>query len=198
MRLLSKTSKWLDYAESDFYSFRRIAVSVVSKDDASIVSRGAFSEWRSSGLGFNEEFSDAADAVSQQDYDLAQVVASRWSDQDHPLNSGNIVSFDRLENFHAPRQKSAQIWRLIDRFIERRFEEAGSILLLKAFPLEFEGRPIGDCPPFMQERFERRRAAMYRLYARTLGVRRVHGAFEQGGWMWRKLGCGDDATWGTW
>jgi len=69
--------------------------------------------------------------------------------------------------------------------ISKHYAEDFSVLLLKAFPLEYEWRaPIGS---EAAQTLERRRAAMIRHYRRVLRVEPLPGRPGEDGWMWRPL-----------
>ena len=58
-----------------------------------------------------------------------------------------------------------------------------SLIVLKAYPLEYEGSLPDDSP--MRPAFERRQAALMRLYRKTLGVAPMSGKYGDEGWMFR-------------
>ncbi len=62
-------------------------------------------------------------------------------------------------------------------------QEEYSILICKAFPIEYEGR----LPDWSKHRvaFERRRIAMVDYYSKALGVSLLPGFFGSEGWLWR-------------
>jgi hypothetical protein len=72
---------------------------------------------------------------------------------------------------------------LIARLLNREFRRRGSMIVLKAFPLEFEG--VG--PAASGKRVKRRTSALVRLYERRLGMTALPGKNGRAGWMWRAL-----------
>ncbi|MBB3559350.1 hypothetical protein FHX06_000647 [Rhizobium sp. BK512] len=131
----------------------------------------------------HQDFIEAADIATQQDYEMAEFVSEFWDEDDHPLEYGNIVLFDRLM---VP-NPDHNIWPLLLKGIDRQFSKNMALLILKAFPLEFEGRTedqpgrnMADLPEF-----RRRQTAMKRHYQRILGVKNSAGEEDAKGWMWR-------------
>ena len=72
------------------------------------------------------------------------------------------IVFDRLRIEAASAAQSNAVWHLINRLIAHRFD--GEPIRLKPFPLEYAGHRLDN------ETFERRRAALTRLYAARLGA----------------------------
>ncbi len=76
------------------------------------------------------------------------------------------------------------IWGIANALISGEFSEQGVILLLKAFPLEYEGRVTNDELALSRSR---RQEAMYRYYRRKLGVTRLADVGPNAEWMWKRL-----------
>ncbi len=149
-----------------------------------IIAIALFHEWSLVGGYFpgHKHFIHETDAVTQQDYEMAEFVSSIWDEDDHPLEYGNIVLFDRLSIV----EPMPIIWPTLQAGIDRQFAENASVMVLKAFPLEFEGyivvEPGADVtdPPELA----RRRTAMKRLYRRQL---EMSGGTGDESWMWRVM-----------
>ncbi len=150
-----------------------------------LVSVAALREWALAepALVDNALFVDAADSLSQTDYEMAEFVASVWDDDDHPLEYGHIVHFDRLS---IPRPHP-WIWDALSSALTRQFAKRQSLLVVKAFPLEFEGRreDSSGTDNTHHPAFVKRQAAMRRHYMSKLGVRNMSG--DGSGWMWRTV-----------
>ena len=80
------------------------------------------------------------------------------------------------------------MWELICRLIVREFEHphrakdsGAAVIVLKAFPLEYEGTTTAE----NERAFEHRRLALMRLYSKRLGVTPLSGSAEADGWMYR-------------
>jgi hypothetical protein len=72
------------------------------------------------------------------------------------------VVFDRLRIEAGNAAESSAVWKLINRLIAHRFK--GEPIMLRPCPLEYASHPLDS------ETFERRRAALTRLYAVRLGA----------------------------
>jgi hypothetical protein len=121
----------------------------------------------------------AADGHSHESADLAQAILSFWS-VEGVFAYGLVVNFSRLwvDSRHARGSLwAAPLWALLSRRYGRRGHTQGSLLLLKPFPLEYEGRVTEP----QTTALNLRTAAMRRLYARTLQVQPL----PKGEWMWR-------------
>jgi hypothetical protein len=95
------------------------------------------------------------------------------------------VYFERL--WVEPAHARGNRWAVsMNSFLDARYGPEGacpaSVLLLRPFPLEYEGAfdPSGQEP---MVHFERRTSALRRLYARTLGTEGT----DPEGWMWRRI-----------
>jgi hypothetical protein len=123
--------------------------------------------------------------LSQEEYDASRVVSIYWSDGVSPFDYGTVVRFERL--VISRKTNSQAVWGLIAQVIAREFSRRGSLLLLKAFPLEFENRLTEASPAAAHSKFDARRRAMQRHYSQRLKVRSLPGEFGYDGWMWRPL-----------
>ncbi len=122
-----------------------------------------------------------------------RLDCSYWSDDTSPFLYGTVVRFERLviRSGHY----STQVWSLVSYLIDREFARRGSILMLKAFPLEYE-RQTTQAPRSVYKRLRRRKLAMERYYTYRLGTRSVPGPYGKDGWMWRPLRhCEPPARW---
>lgn len=111
------------------------------------------------------------------------VVCSAW-DINELMGLGPIIEF-RL-SWMAKRASNGRIWplaavSLIDRFYVRK----SAVLILKAFPLEYEG----EVPPrsLTAKWLGRRRVAMLRHYRRHLDVELLPAKLGKEGWMYRRF-----------
>src|SRR5271156_3780475 len=139
---------------------------------------GRFREWSGPPVGFLEEFFEEADGLSQADHDTADIILSVWGEDRSPFDYGTVVRFERLAIRATTR--SSEIWAIIARLIEKEFAIRGSMLILKAFPLEFEGNGAAKGLP-------KRTRAMVRYYQHRMRVQIVPGPYGVEGWMWRAL-----------
>lgn len=143
-----------------------------------------FREWDNCGglIGAGSNFVMSADALSHSDNECAEMLMDHWEEEFHPLESGEtLVIFERLV-IPAP---NPDIWSAISDTMEKAFGPRGGTMVLKAFPLEWEGEADGQ-PVENETSFDRRLAAMKKLYRRRLGMRDVPDNEE--GWMWKAIG----------
>jgi hypothetical protein len=136
---------------------------------------------------------NACDTVSQAAYDTAVAVFSSFSRAEEetgetPFHYGTVVVFERLRIESAGAQESDAVWTLIGE-IARRFRRNGrsraAFIILKAFPLEYEGTVNDTNRPA----FARRQRALMRLYVRRLGMKTLPGRVGKDGWQWLRMNC---------
>jgi hypothetical protein len=194
LRLHVWRANWPTARNRESYESRSISF-FIRDAKGRTVGAGYFEEWRFNyleGDAFGgpdlDDFVLAADLVSQSAYDLSEVVLKAWGTQEketgeNPFHYGNVVLFDRLRIDATSKLEQDTAWSLIDQMIERQFRQnrnRASIIVLKPFPLEYEG----GVDQGNQAAFERRTAAMVRLYANRLGARLLDG---KGNWMWIEI-----------
>ena len=120
------------------------------------------------------------DADSAGAMAVAEAVRSVW---DVTMLScyGPLLEFRLAWMLRSAARES--IWaKAAERLITAHSSFCFSALLLKAFPLEYEGR-VSEAPVA----FELRQRAMMRLYRRVLDVRPLPGWAGREGWMWRPM-----------
>lgn len=122
-------------------------------------------------LAMDDESSDAAR--------LGEVLVESWGDLFLEVAAyGSVLEFGGL--WLRREYAKGSWWVPIARDLIAEFEYA--ILVLRAFPLEYEARLGEDEGP--QDAFEARTRAMMRHYRRLLGVQPFPGAAGADGWMW--------------
>lgn len=148
-----------------------------------VVGTGLFREWKGPPFLSTDEIFYVLDDLSFEDARLADVIRKAWSTFEHPLNYGAVVEFRSIvvSNRQSGWAEAAQL--IMDRF----FVRDHSLLLLLAFPLEYENRLPAEDNRARRE-FGRRQSAMMRWYARKLGVGLMPGFLGKAGWMFRRLG----------
>lgn len=164
--------------------FKSRGIEIICRQGTEIWAIARFREWDTcEGYFFDgSNFVMSADAVSQADYECAEMIMDHWHDEDHPLESGEpLIIFDRL----VIAVSNADIWPALTAAMDKAFKRRGGTMVLKAFPLEWEGaadgRPVADEPMFA-----RRLAAMRKLYRQKLGMQDIPDNEE--GWMWKAVG----------
>lgn len=192
-------SRFERLVDFECYSVKQVTFTV-HVPESSASAQGGLTVWRNNprqGLPDYADFAYATDDNGGAGELIGMIVASGWYSTDqHPLDFGNIILFDRLTIKNARAVDTAAIWAEINRLITSSFGPA-SVLLLKAFPLEFEKALGGDGADasMRRTRFAHRRTAMMRHYRKALGVDDVKGHFENDGWMYRLLRCPVEPTW---
>lgn len=118
------------------------------------------------------------DAESNELNDIACTIAQAWDVDEFQYDvcdCGNPVVLTHVwvspAHPHTP-------WQTIVEDVVERITPKYSVLLLKAFPLEY-------CGEGTQKTFKRRHAAMKRHYSRRLGVSSIPGKIGDSGWMYR-------------
>lgn len=92
-------------------------------------------EWDTCAGYFSEcsNFVMSADAISQADYECAEMLMDHWADDSHLPESGeSLIIFDRLVIAVA----HPDIWPALTTAMDRAFKRYGGTMVLKAFPLE--------------------------------------------------------------
>jgi hypothetical protein len=127
----------------------------------------------------NEEFWSRMDADSALCEDMATVLCSAWDDV-----VADVVSCGPILDFRwawiNPKQARGDLFTATAPKIIDAVCPDHSILVMKAFPLEYAGR--ADENP---QAFVRRQQAMIRLYRRVFGVEPFPGPHGARGWLWR-------------
>lgn len=152
-----------------------------------ICAAAKFVEWKASPETEINDFVEEADGLSQADYDMALSVRQSWDWPIYPFDYGTLVRFERLaiDTIKDPQRLA---WPYIVRALDREFTKRAALMLLKAFPLEYESQVTDD----NREAFERRLAAMARLYRHRLGALPLPNRWGDKGWMWLPLRFDED------
>jgi hypothetical protein len=86
---------------------------------------------------------------------------------------------------HPDHAKGSVCAAAAEALIRRRYQGRFSVMVMKAFPSEYEGEVEEGSP--LERGFAARQKATERLHTRALGVRPLPGAYVADGWMWRPL-----------
>lgn len=129
----------------------------------------------------NEHFVYYMDADSQHEYELAVMLCRHWEDLDDITQYGDIVEVELAWMKRSYARRS--YWVEAVEFLLNRIRSTYALLVLKAFPLEYEGR-LGDGDQHSSS-FIKRQAAMRRHYTALLGVQPFPSRTGVEGWMWR-------------
>lgn len=152
------------------------------KSALGVCAAAKFVEWRGSPQGEIEEFVEEADALSQADYDMALSIGQTWDWTNFPFEYGTVVRFERLA-IDTAKDTQRLAWSYIGRALHREFSKRAALMLLKAFPLEYEGAVTDN----NRRAFQKRLAAMARLYQFRLGALTLPNRWGDEGWMWRPM-----------
>ena len=126
----------------------------------------------------SNEFLEGMDTDSQATYDLADVLCANWYEIGAISDFGDIVELKRAwmsARFSNRGRFAAAANALIGRLFKRR-----SLLILKAFPLEYEGNVTEG----NNDSFILRQRAMKRYYQKIFGVLPFPGTDGENGWMY--------------
>jgi hypothetical protein len=206
LRLLVAYDSWPASARREEYEHRNLKFEIKGSENQALA-MGTFVEWEfnyppenwvednsRAGVPLMNWFVGRADELSQSSYDAAELVYTFWPENhcENPFNFGNVVIFDRLEINAKTKAQSTAVWVLINRLISRQFFERrgkrnrAAIILIKPFPLEYEGKVTNE----NKHAFERRRAAMIRHYQARLGAKLLDdNSADRWIWMWIDTGC---------
>ncbi|MFB9265375.1 hypothetical protein ACFFWD_19825 [Bradyrhizobium erythrophlei] len=181
-----------------YYNFQHRHVFFVIERDSRRIAAGTLTVWRGvyddDGGGWDlEGFVHRGDMNSQTEYETAVAVARVWGTDDErnwwtdePFCYGDVCSFDRLVIDANAWADVEAAWQIIDALLKR-IRRSMAVMVLKAFPLEYEGKVTAENRPA----FERRQRALVRLYRRRIGFEPVpHKSLADEGWMMRLFNGG--------
>lgn len=169
---------------SEDHEFKIRDIEIICRRGKEIRAIARLREWDTCNGYFpgGPEFVTSADGCSQADYECSEMLMDHWGEDDHPLESGEpLIIFDRLV-IAGPHHG---IWPALTGAIDKAFKRRGGTMVLKAFPLEWEGAADGR-PVAAEPMFARRLAAMKKLYGRKLRMQDIPHNDE--GWMWKAIG----------
>jgi hypothetical protein len=133
------------------------------------------------GCGSNGNILRVMDIDYGYEAELAHVLCSAWREVVFDVSHMAPVLYFHMA-WISPKHADGKIFavaanRLIDEV------EDYSILVMKAFPLEYEGQAPTGSP--LTKALDSRQRAMVRYYERVFGVRRFPGRYGKDGWLWR-------------
>ena len=174
--------RYFDASDGGEMKLRHLTISI--SFEGTLVGTAKLREWSLPVFCSPGEFWEIADGLSQEDTDGAELLGAFWDWHQWPPEYGTVVIFSRLA-IDSRRDRRRNALRLLGEYLQVEFGRRASVLLLKAFPLEFE-HVVGPNPD-RQVLFDRRSRAMLRLYRHALGVEPLpdHGRLTD--WMWRPL-----------
>ena len=131
----------------------------------------------------NENFFYQIDSNTMEASSLGGTLVSCWDYVGDILSEGAILEFSRLWTSQGT---PPEAWvKATDLVVKKTDPERKSILILQAYPLEYEG--ILSPENNLQEAFKNRQKAMMRHYTNKLKVMALPNDFGEDGWMWKPL-----------
>lgn len=180
-RALFRRERWKRVAEWESSVRRRESFCWVTGEESERVAALQLVEFEMDGFETNGSFFDALDSHSEADMLLAEALCSAWEDV-----PGEVAAWGPLVEFRAvwahPRAAPHGLWADVANELLRRRYAHRSILVLKPFPLEYEGQLMQH--PEARPGLHRRRNAMRRYYERLLGATPLAGMEGEHGWLW--------------
>jgi len=135
-------------------------------------------EFRVAAFTSSSEFFEEMDSHTQATHNLADVICTNWEDISEISDYGDIVELNRAwmsRPFSKSGRFSAAANTLITNLLKGR-----SLMILKAFPLEYEGKVTDE----NRDLFLHRQRAMKRHYQRIFAVSAFPGIDGESGWMY--------------
>jgi hypothetical protein len=197
---ISRFSKLADDPETADCGFvkRKVFFTVEHKQDR--IAAGKLTIWRGvyqDDISFGlDTFVERADCDSQSEYNIAHAVATLWGGKSEetwwleqaPFCFGDLCVFERLVIDARTASRSQFTWTIINSLLQRICRPSVAAVVLKAFPLEYEGNATEE----NVAAFGRRLRALVRLYQRRLGFEPVSDpSLASEGWMLKLIN--DDA-----
>lgn len=173
----------LDGYSPEETEFRRRDIHISVSTSQNKCAHAHFFEWDAPGLVDPAQFTLEADHLSLADARLALAAARSWDWHSFPFDYGTIVCFERLI-IDTRLDAGRKVWQMLNLAISKEFLRRGSVLLLKAFPLEYENNINSD---EQQRTANRRIMAMRRLYQKQLGAQALPNEYGGRGWLWKPL-----------
>jgi hypothetical protein len=146
---------------------------------------GAFqlNKFDPNGCGSNEDFMTVMDLAEAYEATLSGALCRQFANLiDEVTLAGPIVDFRRA--WIMPRFANGDLFRLTSRTLVEKVSPHHSIMVMKAFPLEYEGEVLEGSE--LETAFKHRARAMMRYYQRIFGVRPFDGEYGDDGWLWRE------------
>jgi hypothetical protein len=196
---IGRFSKLADDAETADCGFVKRKVFFTVEYKQSRIAAGELKIWRGvyqDDICFGlDTFVEHADHNSQSEYDVAYAVATLWGGKSEdrwwleqaPFCFGDLCVFERLAIDVQTASHSRATWTILNSLLQRLCRRDMAAIVLKAFPLEYEGNAAKD----NSAAFERRRRALVGLYQRRLGFKPVANPSLAGeGWMLKLINDG--------
>jgi hypothetical protein len=157
---------WIDRfcrLDQAYYNFEDRDVSFVIERDDRLIAAGKLTIWRGvydeDGAGWElAGFVRRGDENSYSEYETAVAVARVWGTDDednwwtdNPFCYGDLCSFDRLVIDAKTSADVEAAWQIIDALLTR-IRRGTAVMVLKAFPLDYEGEVTAENQPGSERR----------------------------------------------
>ena len=145
---------------------------------------GAFelNEFDPNCCGSNEDFMIVMDIDEAYEATLSAALCEQFDNLIGEVTlAGPILDFRRA--WIMPRFANGELFRLAARTLVEKVSPHYSIMVIKAFPLEYEGEVSEGSD--LEIAFQGRARAMMRYYQRIFAVRPFDGEYGDDGWLWR-------------
>ena len=162
--------------EEDYDILSRRTLKAQLLVDGDLAGSFLFHEYRFAPLLGSDELMDCADNYSSSLVDLMHAICEAWPEPFEVVDYGTVVELERA--WMAPKHSRSRRFEQAVGTLTELFSDR-ALLMLKAFPLEYEG----DLNAGNHGAFTRRQAAMMRHYRSTMGVERLPGTAGDEGWM---------------
>jgi hypothetical protein len=171
------------FDEGDGYARRSVWIEIWYS--RTLVGVADLTEWRLPTFPVPRDFWELADDISLEDSEFAEVVCSFWPDYEFPSDYGNLLNFVRLA-IDTKRDRGRRALKMLGEFLDVEAKRRVSLMVLKAFPLEFESE-LPEEEVRRHEQFAHRLRAMLRVYERDLGAKPIPDQATYPGFMWKEL-----------
>jgi hypothetical protein len=140
-----------------------------------------FSAYDAAGCADNDHFARVMDCDSEFESRFATALCSAWDDVPQIGASGRVLLFE--DAWLAPAYSRGDLFARAARSVIDAVFPDHVLLIMLAFPLEYEGEAPDGSPEARASMLRQR--AMIRYYKRIFGVQPFSGRQGREGWLWR-------------
>ncbi|ATW02456.1 hypothetical protein [Sphingorhabdus sp. YGSMI21] len=126
----------------------------------------------------SEALFEEMDSYSAATSELAEAICDNWKEPSKIFEYGNLVELER--SWMLPSMSKGGRFSAVLKALIREVFDDRSLLMLKAFPLEYEGRVDEET----EDNFRRRQRALMRHYHNIVEANVLPGSFGKSGWMY--------------
>ncbi|WP_375292399.1 hypothetical protein [Sphingomonas melonis] len=146
--------------------------------DGQPIGRFQLCDFRADTFTSSAEFLEALDSGSAATFAVGETICAHWEDVEDITGYGDILELHRawIEPRHSKPGRLAGAIRATVAALH----PAHALMILKAFPLEYEGKVTEE----NGLAFERRQTALMRYYASSLGMLPFPDDTGESGWMY--------------